>query len=142
MRRDFIACAPKESLLEVERTMRLARIRHVPVVAAGELVGVLSHRDLLQAALERLERLDAPQARAYLDRSTAATLMTPDPITTSPDATLVEAAGLMLRHGIGCLPVVERREHRILAIGILTESDLLRAAYSATTDSEDAPIGS
>jgi CBS domain-containing protein len=141
MRRDFISCTPEESLHEVERTMRLARIRHVPVLEAGELVGVLSHRDLLQAALERLERLDASRARAYLDRSKAGQLMTADPITTSPDATLAEAAGLMLRHGIGCLPVVERLENRTLAIGIVTESDLLRAAYSGTTASEGAPIG-
>jgi CBS domain-containing protein len=56
--------------------------------------------------------------------------MHPNPWTASPDTTLREAAERMLRFKIGCLPVVERGPDRLELVGLITESDLLRAAYA------------
>ena len=53
MRREFITVAAGEPLLEVQRTMRLARLRHVLVVEGATLVGILSYRDVQEAALEQ-----------------------------------------------------------------------------------------
>jgi CBS domain-containing protein len=51
-------------------------------------------------------------------------VMTADVVTTAPDVPLVDAARAMLRHKIGCLPVVE--DERL--VGILTESDFVCVA--------------
>ena len=63
MRTNFVSAAPDDSLLEADRIMRLARIRHLPVVEKGVLVGLLSHRDVLAASIARLEQCDAVGAR-------------------------------------------------------------------------------
>ncbi len=49
--------------------------------------------------------------------------MTPDPVTIGPDATIADAARLMIRHGIRRLPVVEDRR----LVGLLSVSDLILA---------------
>jgi CBS domain-containing protein len=51
-----------------------------------------------------------------------------EPITISPDATIGEAARLMLQHKIGGLPVVEYGE----LVGIITETDLCRLLIMQT----------
>ncbi len=55
-------------------------------------------------------------------------VMTASPWTADPDTTLREAAERMLSFKIGCLPVVERSRDRLHMVGLVTESDLLRAA--------------
>lgn len=127
MHRDFIRIDPDESLLAAERTMRLARIRHLPVVRDGTLLGILSYRDLLVATLGSLESDPGPQA--FLRETPAEKLMSQAVATVTPYTPLRSAALTMLRHGVGCLPVEEREEGHAELVGLLTESDLLRAAY-------------
>ena len=57
-----------------------------------------------------------------LDRLTAKEFMAYEPITIAPDATMEEAARLMLQHKIGGLPVVENGE----LVGMITETDFCR----------------
>jgi acetoin utilization protein AcuB len=54
--------------------------------------------------------------------------MTPQPITISPEATLAEAAQVMLKHKISGLPVVDKQEN---LVGIITESDIFRLVVRA-----------
>src|SRR5262245_2390604 len=68
-------------------------IRHLPVVDRdGELVGVLSQRDLLAAV------------RAGESRRPLSAIMQEDVVAVTPDTPAHEAAYLMLHHGIGCIP--------------------------------------
>ncbi len=99
--------------------MRLGRVRHLPVVEkeGGALVGVLSQRDLLRAALLRC----ADPAGRSEKTVAVCQVMTPAPTTTAPDAPLKAAANLMLQQKIGCLPVLEAGK----LVGILTESDFV-----------------
>lgn len=121
MRRNFTSVDSMESLLQADWLMRLARIRHLPVVDAGRVVGVLSHRDVLEASTS---------TRAV----TVADVMRPEPCTVEAKTTLAEAARRMLRLRIGCLPVVRPGRDGEELIGLLTESDLLRAAYATGSD--------
>lgn len=59
----------------------------------------------------------------------AAHIMTHNVVSVQPDTTVVEAAQLMLQHGISGLPVVDRNNH---VVGIVTEGDLLRRAETGT----------
>jgi acetoin utilization protein AcuB len=127
MLRNFISAEPGMNAYEAERMMRSARIRHLPVVSDGELVGIVSYRDLLQFALEHLER--EPSGVETLRSRAIESLMSRDPVTATSGTTLHEAALRMLRHRIGCLPIVDgRAKGSTRVIGLLTESDLLRAA--------------
>lgn len=92
------------------------RFRRFPVEKEGKLVGIVTQSDLeTKLGWDRL-------AWRRLDRRVG-DAMTPDPVTVAPEDPLGKAAGLMLQHRIGGLPVVE--EGRI--VGIITESDVFRA---------------
>jgi CBS domain-containing protein len=96
--------------------MNELKFRRLPVERDGRIVGIVTRGDLEaklgwdRMAWRRLGRLvqDA---------------MTPDPVTIGPEDRLEKAAGLMLQHRIGGLPVVEDGK----VVGIITESDLFRA---------------
>lgn len=130
MRSQFISMTPEDTLLEADRIMRLARIRHLPVARKGILVGLISHRDILAASIAKLEERDPAERMEHLRSIRIAQLMQGQPYTATTDTTLAEAARRMLRLKIGCLPVVRASVDGPELIGIVTESDLLRAAYA------------
>jgi len=123
MRRHWIATAPSASVADVVQLMRFARVRQIPVAAAGILIGLVDHRRILASTLARL-RGDA--AGAALDATRVDAVMDPQPPTTHPDEALGAAALRMHGAGIGCLPVVDD-EGRL--VGLVVESDLLRSFY-------------
>jgi CBS domain-containing protein len=126
MRRDFVSLHANDKLDFVEDVMSLGRIRHLPVLENGRLVGIVSQRDLLAASLSRVLDFDAPERRTFLRSVEVAETMTREVVTVHPQTPLPEAARLMLRHAIGSLPVVAEDG---TPVGLVTESDLLRAAY-------------
>jgi CBS domain-containing protein len=126
MRRQFISLAPEDTVREAELMMRLARVRFLPVVRDGALLGLVSYHRLVQDWLGRLlRRRSGPDpARRGVDR-----LMSPAPEALRPESSLGEAASRMAAAALGFLPVVEQVEGRPQLLGVVTESDLLRAAY-------------
>jgi CBS domain-containing protein len=128
MQREFASVRSDERLDFVDDVMALGRVRHLPVVDDGKLVGVVSQRDLLAASLSRALDFDGQERRTFLRSVDVREVMSPRPITVAPGATLEEAAQLLLRHRIGCLPVVGPAGE---AVGLVTETDLLRAAYAS-----------
>jgi acetoin utilization protein AcuB len=92
--------------------MRDAKVRHLPVVSGGDLVGIVSDRDL-----------GGPLGGIARKSRTVGDLMRRDPVVASPALGVREAASLMRTHRIGCLPVMEKGE----LVGIVTRSDLLMA---------------
>jgi CBS domain-containing protein len=127
MRRHWIAVLPHSSLFEAERLMRLARLRQLPVVAEGVLVGLADHGEVLRASLSRFVEGEGVGLGAG---APVAAIMDANPPTVGPDDPLALAARRMLEHGMACLPVVDTRgtgERRL--VGLLVESDLLRRAY-------------
>lgn len=115
-----------DQLLIADDLMRLGRIRHTPVLdeATGEVVGVLSQRDLFRGALARALGYGAHAQQKMMGMLRVKEVMTNDPVTVEPDTALAEAARIMLERKIGCLPVVAKGR----LVGILTESDFVRFA--------------
>ena len=109
-----------------EDLMSLGRVRHLPVVDGERLVGVVSLRDLLAHSLTRALDFEPRERRVFLKSVDVREAMSERLITVRPDTPQAEAAALMLRHRIGCLPVVDAGG---ALVGIVTETDLLRAAY-------------
>ncbi len=130
MRANFISAAPEDSLFEADRIMRLARIRHLPVVRKGVLVGLISHRDILAASIARLEKCEPAERLEHLRRISIGEVMQSELATATESTPLGTAARRMLRLKIGCLPVVRDGPGGPALVGLVTESDLLRAAYA------------
>jgi CBS-domain-containing membrane protein len=126
MQRDYASVRSDERLDFVDDVMSLGRVRHLPVIDGSRLVGVVTQRDLLAASLSRALDFDPQERRAFLRSVNAGEVMAKKPITIGPATSLIQAAQLMLRHKIGCLPVVGAAGE---ALGLVTETDLLRAAY-------------
>ena len=126
MRPEFVSLEAADQVDFADQVMRLGRIRHLPVLSQGRLVGIVSNRDLLSASLSKVLDFTRERQKAFLGTVDVQEVMTRDVQTVPPETTLEEAARLMLRHKIGCL-VVCGPDGRPL--GLLTESDLLREAY-------------
>jgi acetoin utilization protein AcuB len=127
MRRRFIALGPSETLLEAEQLMRMTRVRVLPVALEGVLVGVLSYRALVESFFGGTAGGRVAN-HSSLRETRVASLMDGSPCALTPEARLEEAAASLVDRDEGCLPVVEERSERL--VGILTETDLLRAAYA------------
>ena len=54
------------------------------------------------------------------------------PYTLAPDATLEDAAHRLCNLRVGCLPIVEKLPQGPRLVGLITETDLLGAAYRPT----------
>ena len=127
MRSDFVSLREDDRLDLAEQVMKLGRVRHLPVLdVARRLVGIVSQRDLLRASLTSVLAFVPAERHTFLRSIDVAEVMTRDVHTVSPDTPLATAASRMIRHRIGCLPVV--REDGT-AVGLVTETDLLVAAY-------------
>ncbi len=106
--------------------MTMARVRHIPILAGGKLVGIVSQRDLFFSALVKALGLQQREQKDLMKTIRARELMSQPVITISPGASVKEAARLMGENKIGCLPVVKGKQF----VGIVTETDILR--YVAT----------
>lgn len=124
MRPRPVTVSPDDTLADALRLTREHRIRHLPVVlATGELVGVLSDRDIRLAMPSPLTVSDEERA-GFLEQTAIAAVMVREVITVSPLETIEDAARTLYRHRIGSLPVVNARGD---LEGILTETDILHA---------------
>lgn len=102
---------------------KLGRVRHLPVVRGGKLVGLVTQRDLLRALGSR--------ARAGERTTPVKTLMRTSLFTAHPTTPLREVALAMLKKKIGCVPVVGVGKK---LLGIVTEADLVRLAAQVLED--------
>jgi acetoin utilization protein AcuB len=102
--------------------MCMGRIRHLPVLDGGRVVGVVSQRDLFRSALAAALGLGSQAQTKLLKTLRVKEVMSEPPVTIGAGAAVAEAARLMLERKIGCLPVTADGA----LVGIVTESDLLR----------------
>lgn len=109
----------QQSLTTAHRLMRDHRVRHLPVLEHGELIGVVSQRDLY--FLETIRGVD-------LDDDLVEDAMTTDTYAVEPDAPISAVAKHMARYRYGCAVVVERGK----VVGIFTATDALRLVSTLT----------
>ncbi len=98
-------------------------VRRLPVVDDGALVGIITLEDLRRMDPVKVAGFDVIHISNMLARLPVRRLMTKNPKTIAPTASLIEAARLMLANKISALPVLD--DGRL--VGIITERDIFRA---------------
>lgn len=119
MTREIVTLSPEETVGAALALCRERRIRHLPVLKEGRLVGIVSDRDLRAST----PAFGDPARHAALQEILVEEVMARDVVTTLPDYPIEQAANTMRERKIGCLPVVESDE----LVGILTSSDVMAA---------------
>jgi CBS domain-containing protein len=132
MTRNPVSIDPEAPIGTAVDIMVERKIRHLPVVdAQGVIIGIITDRDLRNAALApALEEYLSVTARRRLrgigialENLRVKNAMTCNPVTTTPDMPVTQAAALMLERHVGSLPVVD---HGTL-VGIVTDRDAVKA---------------
>ena len=119
MAREVTTLSPEETAGEALALCRQRRIRHLPVVEGGRLVGIVSDRDLRSAT----PALGDPARAAALAEIRVGEVMARDVVTARPDDPIDGAANTMRERKINCLPVLEEDG----LVGILTSSDVMES---------------
>ncbi len=122
MTTDVVTLAEEQDVLFATSAMSLRRIRHLPVVRGEQLVGLVSHRDLLRA---QAHFMATPRdASTTIASVLARDVMTTEVTTVASTMPADEAAMILVDAKFGCLPVVDDGA----LVGIVTEADFLRWA--------------
>src|SRR5712691_1199694 len=113
MSADLIFVERSDNVTTAAGIMSAAGVGSALIMESDRLLGIFTERDIL-TALKR-------EPHTALDHPVA-DWMTPDPITVSPDVSVLEALRLMLRGGFRHLPVVSREK----VVGIVSLRDLAK----------------
>jgi CBS domain-containing protein len=129
MTADPFTLSPEADLAEAYDMMDGKRIRHIPVVnPVGQLLGLVSHRDLVKSALDDVRSvLPLSEQRRLLRNFQVRDIMVRQPETIAPDDDARTAGETMYENKYGCLPVVDGDT----LVGILTEADYVRHFVSS-----------
>lgn len=114
MTEDVVTVDPDDTVTDARKTLIEKGIRQAPVWDGEKLHGIVSRTDLLRAF-----PINEGDLYDWMNPELSE-IMTPDPVTVSPDTDLRDAAQKMYEHRIGCLPVQSGDE----LVGILTRTDV------------------
>jgi CBS domain-containing protein len=117
-----VTLKPEDTLDLANDVISLGRIRHIPVVQDGRLVGMITERDLIGAAASKIFGLKQASKSALLKTVMIKDVMKKRVITVTPDTPIKEAVHLMAEKKIGCVPVVSDG----VVVGLVTTTDILR----------------
>jgi len=121
MTRDPLTVTPMESVEKADELMSENNIRQIPVVRDGELIGIVTDRDIrgfLSGAL-----MNNPDSRDSVLKTHVRDIMTTEPLFVGPDDDLQDAVEMLIEQKFGAIPVVEEAEG---LVGILSYVDVLR----------------
>lgn len=140
MTADPVTIQPEASVETVVKVLEANQVSGLPVVdAAGKVIGIISEGDLLyQEApmqpplyltfLGSVIYFESPDKfHQHIKKSLGMLVkdvMTPHPVTTTPDTPIAEVAQLMLEKRLRRLPVIDQNQK---LVGIITRHDLIRA---------------
>ncbi len=122
MSHPVISVAPETPLHDALALFKKEHIRRAPVMKDGELVGIISETDLLNASPSPVSSLSIWEMNYLLSKVTVKQVMTQKVMTVDEDTPIEEAARIMADNKIGGLPVIRSGK----VVGIITETNLFR----------------
>lgn len=117
-----VTVKPDDRLYLVQHLLEQNGIHHLLVEEKRQLLGVISDRDMLSSVSPFLETDDENTRDTRTLHLRAREVMTARPVCVAPTTTIAQAAALLLKHNISCLPVVG--PDRMIE-GIVTWKDIL-----------------
>ena len=124
MTKDPITVSPETLAVEAQKIMKENKIRRLPVVEKGKLVGMVTFRNLIEAAPSSASSLSIHELNYLIMKIKVKDLMKKNVITVSPEDTVIEAIVRGVDKGIGGFPVVDEQGR---LVGIITETQIARA---------------
>jgi acetoin utilization protein AcuB len=124
-----VSVGENASILDAAELMKEKKVRRFPVLRDGELIGIVTDRDLRSAAPSQVISLDGqerqlmPELHSLLADIKIKDIMSREVVTVGPGQTIVAAAKLMLEHRLSGLPVMESGGG---LLGIITETDIFK----------------
>lgn len=123
MSHPVITVRPDTTMQDALEIMRKDHIRRLPVVnKRGQIIGILSEKDVLKASPSEATTLSVWEARELLRKVKVEEIMTSEVVTVSDDTPLEEAARVMADCKVSGLPVL--KDGRL--VGLITETDLFK----------------
>ena len=120
MTKNPVTVTSQDCLATAQKKMHEGHFRRLPVVEDGQLLGIVTDRDIREH-------------KGFLEQTKVNVAMTEKLVTVTPETNLEEAAKPLLKHKIGGLPVLEKG----MLVGIITTSDILQAFLGIIGASEE-----
>lgn len=133
MTRNVITVTPETTLPMAHKLMDEHKVRRLPVIENGQLLGIITRGDVRGAEPSQATSLSIWELNYLLANLQIVEIMTTDPITVSLEATISEAAQIMLANKISGLPVLDNSGD---VVGIITESDIFRLVVKHWRETE------
>ncbi len=127
MSKQVVAIDAEDSMQNAIALMKEHKVRMLPVMKDGKLVGVVSDTDLKRASASDATLLDVYELTYLLGKVKVKDIMSKKPVTAPEDFTVEETAELMMHNKISGVPVVD--EHGLL-VGVITRDDLFKVLIS------------
>ena len=121
MTRDVVTLEEDQSLRDALSLQQRHKIRHIPIVTLGRVVGILTDRDLKRASPSLLSGISQEKYDELLDTTLVGQVMTRDPQAVTPETSIKEVAKILIDQKFGALPVTDKNQ----LVGIITDIDLL-----------------
>jgi acetoin utilization protein AcuB len=138
MTKDPLTVSPDTLAVEAQKIMKENKIRRLPVVDKGKLVGMVTFRNLIEAAPSSATSLSIHELNYLIMKIKIKDLMKKNVITVSPEDTVIDAIVRGVEKGIGGFPVVDEQGR---LVGIVTETQIARAMIQLFgTDSKNEII--
>jgi acetoin utilization protein AcuB len=122
MTKDPITVDSETLVLDALRVMKEKNVRRLPILEKGKLVGIITKKDLDQAAPVPSTLTSAHELHDFLTKIKVKEVMKKDLLTLSPDTPFEDALKIGKKNKISSFLVVENGQ----LVGITTESDLVR----------------
>lgn len=124
MCRKAVTVDVEDSLQKAINLMTDNRVGMLPVLDGGRLVGIVTDRDLRRASPSDTTLMDVRHLLYHMQRVQMGTIMSPNPVTVTPDTTMEEVAQTLLQRNISGCPVVDQ-DGRLR--GVITKNDIFKA---------------
>ena len=135
MRTELVTVPPETTLLSAQGILEKKQINHLLVVdKEGELLGIVSDRDLKKSWASSATTLSKNELMYLLDQVTVFSIMAKKTLAITPGTTIERAALLMNQNRINALPVLEEKE----LVGIITSTDVIKILLEAIGIEQDS----
>ncbi|HMK64634.1 MAG TPA: CBS and ACT domain-containing protein [Thermodesulfobacteriota bacterium] len=124
MTKDPLTVTPETLAVEAQKVMKDNRIRRLPVVEKGKLVGIVTLRNLIEAAPSPATTLSIHELNYLILKIKVKDLMKKKVFTMSPEDSIMDAISWGTQHDVGGFPVVDGEGQ---LVGIITETQISRA---------------